>query len=85
MLRPELAWFAKKMEEKLKENDYKNEWEDSIDLDYLFIRLVEEVGELAREIGNPYSPPEQTVEEAVDVANFAMFIADVMRKYYRLS
>jgi len=71
-MRPQLAWFANEMEQQLEANDHKSGWQYST-LKQLLRRLKQEVGELERAIekGKPL-----VVEEAADVANFAMMIAD---------
>ena len=71
-MRPQLAWFANEMERQLEANDHKTGWKD-FHLKQLLRRLKQEVGELERAIekGKP-----DVVEEAADVANFAMMIAD---------
>lgn len=71
-LRPELRRFAEMMELKLRKNDHKGGWlmDDERDL---LIRMVEEQGELAKEVDR--GSPERAAAEAVDVANFAMMIA----------
>jgi NTP pyrophosphatase (non-canonical NTP hydrolase) len=70
--RPPLAWFANEMERQLEENDYKRGWKNCTQR-FLLKRLNQEVRELMKAIkqGKPY-----VVEEAADVANFAMMIAD---------
>jgi len=60
------------MEKKLRENDYKKHW-SNCDHQYLLNRLKEEVTELEK-------PMWDVIEEAADVANFAMMIADNERR-----
>lgn len=74
MVRPEVALFAEMMEAKLAENDYKGHWSEA-PWDYHVERLQQEVEELYDALmqGNPRC----IAEEAVDVANFAMFITDI--------
>ena len=70
--------FAKIMENKLKQNDYKGGW-SNCDIKWLLSRLKEETVELEQAIEN--KSKENIVKEAADVANFAMMIADnVTRK-----
>ncbi len=73
-LRPALAEFAAQMEAKLRANDHKRNWR-LCTLGYLRARLSQELAELDEALadGDPYL----VLDEAVDVANFAMFIADV--------
>lgn len=75
-LRPEVAAFAQLMEQKLRENDHKGGWADD-PASALVERVVEEAAELAEEWGSP-RPSFYTVWEAVDVANMAMMVADVL-------
>lgn len=73
-LRPALQWFAEQMEDRLAANDHKGGWEHC-SLGLLAERLCDEVAELAEA-----SSFQATAREAVDVANFALMIADVARK-----
>jgi NTP pyrophosphatase (non-canonical NTP hydrolase) len=76
-VRPEVARFAELMEQKLRANDHKGHWRGS-SLSYLIARLREECGELIDAVlYEEDSTPGHITEEAADVANFAMFIADV--------
>lgn len=78
IVRPTVAAFAVQMELKLRENDHKPHWREST-LDYLEGRLQEEVDELIAELSYAFfdGDSHNVVMEAADVANFAMFIADV--------
>lgn len=81
-IREPVRWFAEKMEAKLRKNDHKGGWLDCDPL-WLRMRMEEEMSELHREmvrlqIGR--STPERVVNEAADVANFAMMIADQARE-----
>ena len=71
-----VAWFAAEMRMKLYENRHKGGWRDCTTA-YLLRRLLEEVGELveAQADGRQIS-----AEEAADVANFCMMLADPSRK-----
>jgi len=71
-MRPQLAWFANEMERQLEANDHKSGWQ-YYTLKQLLRRLKQEVGELERAINVGKL---DVVEEAADVANFAMMIAD---------
>ncbi len=75
-LRSEVQEFAQMMEKKLRAKDYKGGWQDESIEDWLFPALWEEVLELALAIRENKSEV-LIAEEAVDVANFAMMIADV--------
>jgi NTP pyrophosphatase (non-canonical NTP hydrolase) len=70
-IRPAVQWFAQQMEAKLRKNDHKGGWE-GMTLSRLMSRLDDEVGELYRAL----SADTNVIEEASDVANFAMMIAD---------
>ena len=84
-VRKEVEWFSKWMEKKLRANDHKEHWSRS-PIAYLFGRLMEELGELGLALcdaalldeDDPRAVcyDEEIVGEAVDVANFAMMIAD---------
>jgi len=91
-LRPEVLIFACAMEKKLRENDHKGGWDNSLS-SWLFYRLEEEINEL-KTAKNAYinaidpltSTHEQLkpyrkaiLDECVDVANFSMMIASVCR------
>lgn len=73
-IRPEVRWFAKRMEAKLRANDHKQHW-SKLHKDYLIERLFQEANELWLAIRNGESA-ENIIQEAADVANFAMMIAD---------
>jgi len=72
-LRPSLRRFSYEMEKRLQENDGKSSWRDC-DSKWLFMRLIEEAGELARALDGDYEL--SIISEAADVANFAMMIVD---------
>lgn len=74
-IRPEVAAFAQAMELKLRENEHKGGWKNC-DIFYLFSRLAEETAELKHAVIDRY-PKTSVLDEAADVANFAMMIADV--------
>jgi hypothetical protein len=82
--REEVQWFAKQMEKKLKENDHKTHW-SQCDIQYLSVRLYEEVQELGRELWFYEQNPAphnavNVIKECADIANFAMMIADNARQ-----
>ena len=72
-IRPSVLNFAEMMETVLKKNDHKGGWDDC-DWKYLRGRLKDEL----KELENAYAENngEEVTREAVDVANFAMMIAD---------
>jgi hypothetical protein len=75
-LRPAVRKFAIAMEERLKANDYKGGW-DNCSAQYLMNGLLEELAELSAAIlEGDFSGIN---EEAVDVANYAMMLADIHR------
>jgi len=72
-MRGEVVWFAEHMEGQLRENDHKgvDGWK-TMSLKWLMHRLRQEINELERAIAGE----KNVIEEAADVANFAMMIAD---------
>lgn len=88
--RAAVLWFAERMERKLRANDHKHHWRTSED-GYLSTRLHQEAKELSRALqrfhtereGPTRASPETiqaVIDEAADVANFAMMIADNARR-----
>lgn len=75
-VRPELRWFVVEMEKKLKANDHKGGW-DNMSANELRSRLEDELQELTLVLDKPAHlyTPQQAVDEAADVANFAMMVA----------
>ncbi len=73
--REEVKMFANAMERQLQYNDHKEHW-SNFPQEYLFQRLLEEVSELY-EAMNEGLDGEDMLDEAADVANFAMMIADI--------
>lgn len=76
VVRPEIVMFAIEMENKMRINDHKPGWRHYTQ-SYLAGKLVEEVSELLLAIENGKSD-EDIIQEAADVSNFAMMIADVV-------
>jgi len=74
--REPVEWFSIRMEAKLRANDHKGGWRGMghHDLLELLDREFEELTE-AIEVGSAAG----IIDEAVDVANFAMMIADITR------
>ena len=72
-LRSSVLKFAERMERVLRENDYKGGWQDML-CDELISRVRDEVIELAIVVDANMS--DEIIKESVDVANFAMMIAD---------
>lgn len=77
-LRREVEWFAKQMERRLKENDHKPGWKHD-SLSSLVVRLDEEVSKIWSNIAlfEGESDYEEIYEDAIDLGNFAMMVADV--------
>ena len=67
----DLLAFAGEMQRQLNENAHKGSWRRCTNR-YLLNRLRQELGELRRAV----KEGKNIVEEAADVANFAMMIAD---------
>lgn len=67
-----VVWFSHEMQAKLNENSHKGETWPRFSQRQLLNRLKQETGELERAIESG----KDVVEEAADVANFAMMIAD---------
>jgi NTP pyrophosphatase (non-canonical NTP hydrolase) len=78
-MREEVKEFAQAMEEKLAANDDKGGW-DNERIQWLFARLVEEVGELAMALYDEKYTPYEIKSEAVDVANLAMMIFSKLKE-----
>lgn len=87
-LRAPLRRFAEEMERKLKANDHKGGWL-GCSFKYLFDRMSAERRELHIVVDKCLEEQDpkvrndlrrKAIEEAADVANFAMFIADKMRE-----
>ena len=71
--RKEVLDFAKVMEHKLAQNDYKGGWED-LSCKELFGLLEDELDELWEELEKDSPCPVSISKEAADVAGFAMMI-----------
>ncbi|HZG59351.1 MAG TPA: hypothetical protein VEY68_02410 [Anoxybacillus sp.] len=84
-VRESVKWFAEQMETKLRENDKKGGW-DNCKIYWLIKRMREETNELLnavdlhRDLG---ATKENIIRESADVANFAMMVADIARKYLK--
>ena len=76
-MRKEVVDFAQFMEKILRDNDYKSSWKDMTVWD-IFARLQEEVEELRHALRFPSADWQNVQKECVDVANFAMMLADVI-------
>jgi NTP pyrophosphatase (non-canonical NTP hydrolase) len=80
-VRDTVKWFAEQMELKLRKNDHKGGWEND-DMENLSWRLHDELTELGLAIRKELYTDnyDDIIEEAADVANFAMMIADLANK-----
>jgi NTP pyrophosphatase (non-canonical NTP hydrolase) len=67
--------FGMSMVRKLDKNALKGHWRDGVSVHYLLTRLEEEVKELRAAVTD--GTPSRILDEASDVANFAMFVADI--------
>lgn len=67
--------FARQMEERLQQNDWKGGWQDDAAGD-LFNHLVEEVGEIAELLRDPKAIYDDVLGECADAANMAMMVAE---------
>lgn len=81
-----VRWFAERMLRKLAVNRHKEHWHSELQ-GHLFVKLVGEVEELRFELNREkpretYSKDERekVIDEAADVANFAMMIAHNARE-----
>lgn len=74
-LRPAVQGFAKEMEKRLRANDHKGGW-DKCDDGYLVWMLRSNFEELSELIFQESKDVQRITKEAVDIANFAMMIAD---------
>jgi hypothetical protein len=73
--------FAQQMEKNLRGNDHKGGWEGCTAY-HFFEGLCDEAEELRSELNVVGAfDPERVIEEAADIANFAMMIADVARSH----
>ena len=79
-MRNEVQKFAELMEKKLQKREakYPNGWKNDTALG-LFRHLKQEVDELEAQLVS-HSPNDAIASEAVDVANMAMMIADVLNE-----
>lgn len=83
--RRELEDFADYMEDVLRDNDYKNGWDDMT-----VSEIIRRMNEEAREVNNTYYAKAMHFnldwralkKEAADVANFCMMLADIIDKRY---
>lgn len=77
--RKEIMWFSRQMEIVLRNNDFKGGWKHCSHR-YLLASLDQERDELMLALNNPRSINEDVINECVDIANFAMMIAENFRE-----
>ncbi len=78
-LRQALLIFAERMEEELRKNDFRGGWREE-NPETMMAKLWDEVYDLDDLVENHLdgnSDPKRILKEAVDVANYAMFVADI--------
>lgn len=73
-VRPSVAWFAEQMEAKLREGDAKHPAWDKQEIDEVLAHLERELAELRAALAG--GEPAEVINEAADVANVALIIAD---------
>ena len=71
--------FAQDMQRKLDANHIKSGWDESALL-WLLRRLRQETNELEKALRDPDALPIDLIDEAADVGNFAMMIADQVKR-----
>ncbi len=72
-MRKEVRWFSELMEKKLGDNEWKGGWKD-LNNPHLLKMMLDEWHELLNAVTS--DDKDSIVEEAVDIANFCMMIAD---------
>lgn len=77
--REEVKWFAEEMEKVLRENDHKGGW-NKCDDGYLAWMLRDNLTELCEAAFQEPKDLLKMTKSAVDIANYAMMIADNVRK-----
>ena len=78
-LRDALRAFADEMEKELKKNEFRGEWRERSPSD-IMASLWEELYDLDDAVERMYrgeGDRKEVLKEAVDVANYAMFVADI--------
>jgi len=69
--------FAYDMEKKLKENDHKDTWSKQ-NVYWHLARMMGEISELQDALNG--GTKQDIINEAADIGNYAMFIADIVRR-----
>jgi len=78
-LREALRVFAERMEEELKKNEHRGGWKNQ-NPETMMAKLWDELYDLDDQVEgylDGKGDREQILKEAVDVANYAMFVADI--------
>lgn len=78
-LRKALQVFAEEMEKELKRNEFRGDWREC-NPEEMMARLWDEVYDLddaVERVSQGRGEKKEVLKEAVDVANYAMFVADV--------
>jgi len=73
-IRPELAAFAKAMENRLKENAHRGDWR-TFNFYYLAACLTANLGHMIRAF--QADKPDAVLQSATDTANYAMMISEL--------
>ena len=73
-IRPELAAFAKAMENRLKENAHRGDWR-TFNFHYLAACLTANLGHMIRAF--QADKPDAVLQSATDTANYAMMISEL--------
>jgi hypothetical protein len=73
-IRPELAAFAKAMENRLKENAHRGDWR-TFNFYYLAACLTANLGHMIRAF--QADKPDTVLQSATDTANYAMMISEL--------
>lgn len=79
VLRPALQRFAEQMEHALRDNEFRGDWRDRTPAD-MMASLWDELYDLDDEVekmSDGVGDTGRILKEAVDVANYAMFVADI--------
>lgn len=78
-MREAVKVFAERMEQELKKNDFRGSWKNQ-NPEMTLAKLWDEVYDLDDQVEaflDGKGDPQQILKEAVDVANYAMFVADI--------
>jgi len=76
-VRSSVRWFSEEMEKKLRRYDYRGGWEECSP-DWILARMYDEILELIE--AKNKKDWANVIEEAADVANFAMMMASIAQE-----